>query len=402
MHVLVATVVHHPQDARILHRQIRSLLDAGHTVTYAAPFRARGVTPWPEVIAVDLPRARGRRRLAALRAARSVLAEHAAEADLLLVHDPELLMALPGRRPVTVWDVHDDLAAALPAKEWVPLPLRRPLGPLVRVLERAAERRVRLLLAEEGYRDRFAGDHPVVPNTTVVPEAPARPPGTDRVVYLGRLSTERGAAELVATGRLLRARGVSLEVVGPADPPVRALLRQAQREDSIRWYGFLPNDQALRLISGATAGLCLPPDSGLRRHEPPTRVVEYMAHGIPVVTTPDPATRALVSDQPQGPCGTVVPFGDPEAAAAAVLRLRGDGRLRSAYARAGHAIARARFHWPSQAEVFVRTLEEWARSPRPQQSPTFVRRERGESGGAVRPELPRQAGPRSRSSLPRG
>src|SRR5690606_27062165 len=63
MHALVATVVHHPEDARILHRQIRALLDAGHSVTYLAPFRERGVTPWPELTAVDVPRAAGRRRL---------------------------------------------------------------------------------------------------------------------------------------------------------------------------------------------------------------------------------------------------------------------------------------------------------------------------------------------------
>jgi len=34
---------------------------------------------------------------------------------LLLVHDPELLLVLPpkDKRPPTVWDVHEDTAAAL-------------------------------------------------------------------------------------------------------------------------------------------------------------------------------------------------------------------------------------------------------------------------------------------------
>src|SRR5699024_12066434 len=81
MHVLVATVVHHPEDARILHRQIRALLDAKHTVTYVAPFREYGVTPWERLRSVDVPRASGRERLASLRAARTVLAEQAPEAD---------------------------------------------------------------------------------------------------------------------------------------------------------------------------------------------------------------------------------------------------------------------------------------------------------------------------------
>lgn len=360
MHVLVATVVHHPEDARILHRQIRALLSAGHTVTYVAPFRDRGVTPWPEINAVDVPRAAGRRRLRSLRAARRAIADHAASADLLLFHDPELLLALPRHRPTTVWDVHEDTAAAILTKPWVPGWMRSPLARVVQAAERAAERRMHLLLAEEGYRDRFAAEHPVVPNTTYVPASPARTPGTDRVVYLGQVSAARGASELVELGRLLRPHGVGVEVIGAADPEVRPLLRQAQLDELIRWYGFVPNDRALRMVSGALAGVCLLHDIPNYRHSVPTKVVEYMAHGLPVVTSPNPAAERLVAAQPQGLCGEVVPFEDPHAAAEAVLRLRADAELRGRYGRTGHKIALERFHWPVQAELFVRHLEQYA------------------------------------------
>ncbi|MDA2805476.1 glycosyltransferase family 4 protein [Nocardiopsis suaedae] len=362
MHALVATVVHHPEDARILHRQIRALLDAGHTVTYAAPFRERGVTPWPELEAVDLPRAAGRRRLRALRAARAALAEHVPKADVLVFHDPELMLALPRRRPATVWDVHEDAAAALLTKPWMPRPLRRPLAPVVRSFERRAEGRMHLLLAEEGYRGRFAGAHPVVPNTTFVPERPARQPGHDRVVYLGHLSNARGARELVEAGRLLRPHGVRVDVIGAADPSVRPMLRAAQQEGAVRWFGFVPNDRALRMVSGAMAGMSLLHDTPNYRHSLPTKVVEYMAHGLPVITTPTPAAEALVAGRPEGACGVVVPHADPRAAAEAALLLRGDPGLRSRFARTGHEIAREHYHWPVQAKAFVRQLEEWARA----------------------------------------
>ncbi|NYH51812.1 MULTISPECIES: glycosyltransferase family 4 protein [Nocardiopsis] len=359
MHALVATVVHHPEDARILHRQIRALLDAGHTVTYVAPFRECGVTPWKELRSVDVPRASGRERLSSLRAARAVLAEQAPGADLLLFHDPELLLALPSKRPVTVWDVHEDTAAALLTKAWVPVALRRPLGAVVRSFERRAERRMRLLLAEEGYRSRFRCEHPVVPNTTDVPEAPAREPGDDRVVYLGQVSEARGARELVELGRMLRPHGVRLEVIGGADVGVRPLLRRAQQEDVLHWYGFVPNDRALRICAGAVAGLSLLHDTPNYRHSMPTKVVEYMAHGLPVVTTPNPMAQALVTGRPEGPAGLVVPFGDASAAAEAVLRLRRDHELRRSLARTGHQITRTSFHWPVQARLFVKRLEAW-------------------------------------------
>jgi hypothetical protein len=154
MRVVVCTIVHHTADARIYHRQIRALLDAGHEVTYVAPVDPQDFCPertWPSLQLKAVPRASGRRRTGAILAARSVLAKHAAKADLLLIHDPELLLALPARRrrPPVIWDVHEDTAAALSTKPWrLPRPLRTPAAVAVHTAERMAERYVHLILAE--------------------------------------------------------------------------------------------------------------------------------------------------------------------------------------------------------------------------------------------------------------
>ena len=50
--VLVATVVHHPGDARIAHREMGALLDAGFEVTFLAP----DATPSPGPV-LELPEA---------------------------------------------------------------------------------------------------------------------------------------------------------------------------------------------------------------------------------------------------------------------------------------------------------------------------------------------------------
>jgi hypothetical protein len=42
MRVVMCTIVHHPADARIYHRQIRALLDAGHEVRLHRPGRPAG------------------------------------------------------------------------------------------------------------------------------------------------------------------------------------------------------------------------------------------------------------------------------------------------------------------------------------------------------------------------
>jgi len=264
------------------------------------------------------------------------------------------------RRPPTVWDVHEDTATAIAVKGWVPRPLRRPLAAAVRAAERIAERRIHLLLAEHAYQERFRDVHPVVPNTTYVPLRPPEPPGADRVVYLGQLSRARGAAEMVEVARLLRPHGIAVELIGDADAPVRAQLGQAQAAGLVRWYGFVPNAQALRMVDGALAGLSLLHDEPNYRHCLPTKVVEYMARGVPVVTSPTGPATDLVE---RHGCGFVVPFREPALAADAVLRLREDGGLRADMGRRGHRAALETLDWPVFAQTFVAQLEEWADSP---------------------------------------
>src|ERR687894_510788 len=96
--ILIVTVVHDPEDARIRHREMAALLADGHRVTYAAPFTAyrRGVPSGVE--GIDLPRSAGRRRLGAIRAARAMIREQAPLHDVVLLHDPELLAAVAGLR----------------------------------------------------------------------------------------------------------------------------------------------------------------------------------------------------------------------------------------------------------------------------------------------------------------
>ena len=369
MRVVVCTVVHHPADARIFYREIRALLDAGHDVTYIAPHGEPGQPPVQDqdldfsertvgsLTTVTIPRAVGRRRLGPLRAARAAMAAQMAGADLLLVHDPELLLVLPPRRrrPPTVWDVHEDTAAALTTKSWLPAWLRAVAAGGVHIAEHLAERRLHLLLAEHSYNDRFASPHPVVPNTTFVPPEAAPPSGPRRVVYVGWLSPDRGSAEMVELGRLLAPHGIAVELIGQADGAAQAHISVGR--EFVHWHGFVPNAEALRLVEGALAGLSLLQDEPNFRHSMPTKIAEYLARAVPAVSTPLPLAAELVE---AADAGFVVPFNDPRAAADAILKLAADQALRVQMGRRGHDYARASLAWAPYAAAFVAELETWA------------------------------------------
>jgi glycosyltransferase involved in cell wall biosynthesis len=164
---------------------------------------------------------------------------------------------------------------------------------------------------------------------------------------------------MIEVAGLLSPHGINVELIGPADQRARAMIEPAQAQGLVRWPGFIPNDQAMPMVDGALAGLSLLQDEPNFRHSLPTKVVEYMARGVPVVTTPLPAAAELAT---RYECGFVVPFGDPRAAADAVLTLAGDSSLRAKMGGRGHEAARGSLGWPADARAFVAQLEAWAKT----------------------------------------
>lgn len=360
--ILIITTVHNPGDARIRYRQIETLLQHGWNVTYAAPFRGYGLEPRTQVApglgVIDLPRAHGKRRVKAMGAVRKLLRNRADEFDLVLLHDPELLIPLSLTRTRTrnaVLDVHEDAAAAIGAKQWIPRILHAPIYACVRGFERWAERRLPLLLAEYEYQERFRQVHPVVPNAVQVP---AKQPeaGAHKVVYLGALTIERGAREVAELGRLLSERyagEVRLDVIGPAHGHAHQVIAKAHDEGILAWHGFVPSNQALKMLDGALAGLSLLHDMPNYRHSMPTKILEYMAHAVPVISTPLPVAAELVREANSG---RIVPFGDVGAALEFIAELRTEPTLVQEYGERGYTAAQEKYDWATLGEQFHHVL----------------------------------------------
>jgi glycosyltransferase involved in cell wall biosynthesis len=173
-------------------------------------------------------------------------------------------------------------------------------------------------------------------------------------VYVGRISRGRGVDAMLEVARRL-VPSVRLELVGDADVDVRNRLAAAVAAGTVVWHGFVPADRAVALLRGARVGLCLLADEPNYRVSLPTKVVEYLAHGVPVVATPLPAVAALLADGG----GAVVPFDDVEAATAAVRELVTDDDLHA------RAVVRARgiaadLTWEAEGGRLVDALRRWA------------------------------------------
>ena len=225
MRALVVTSVHRADDPRIRERTVRSLAGA-FEVRYAtrAPAPSRGGDhEW-----VELQGGRVRRWWGALR--------QMCRGDLAVVsvHDPELipaaLLARLLRRVPVVVDVHEDVPAQVRHKEWVPRLLRPTAAWAAARALRLAERFGTITLAEPNYRHLFRRDHPVLPNYPAAGSLPPLAADGGYLVYVGDVTEERGACDMVEAAGLARSTApVATGRPVPAGPGRASLRRRPPR-----------------------------------------------------------------------------------------------------------------------------------------------------------------------------
>ena len=346
--LLVVSTVHPADDPRIRSKLIGTLQDE-----WAVTFAGKGKGPVDQS-GIEWCELAGGRVVRWLRAARLIIT---GRYDVASLHDPELLplgLVASLRHRKIVFDVHENIPAQLRTKEWVPKPLRRPLGGLAAWLLRLGEKRLAITLAEAGYSGLFRKDHAVFPNYLAGSPPPPRDADPETgVVYLGDVNEARGIALAVeAAGRA----GVEVfSIMGRCTPGFQEDLLgiAAQHGLDLRFHGFVTPKRALEIASGAVVGLSPLLDTANYRKSLPTKVLEYLAVGVPTLASDLPGTSTVVGEMP----GVVlVTPGDLDAWTAALSTAVADRGLRSA-ARGGVSAVKDHFVWPSDdVRAFYREL----------------------------------------------
>jgi glycosyltransferase involved in cell wall biosynthesis len=247
----------------------------------------------------------------------------ARDADVVHAHWlPSALPALATRKPfvVQVWGTDVELLRRFP---WM-------FGWLLR--------RARLALCpSRALASALPGDTEKVLVTpgVEIPEEVAEPAEPPHVLFLGRLSEEKGILELVEA-----TDGIPRVVVG--DGPLRDRVPDA--------IGFVPKADLPGYFERAAVVAC-----PSRREGYGVVAREAMAHGRPVVVS---AVGGLLDAVEDGVTGVSVPARDPAALRTALERLLADEPLRRRIGAAARAAAQERFSWDAATEATVRAYRD--------------------------------------------
>jgi type III pantothenate kinase len=206
------------------------------------------------------------------------------------------------------------------------------LGRRVRPLARPLVGRARLVLCPSqaltaDARALGARDVRVVASGVEIPDEVGEPDEPPHVLFVGRLSEEKGIAELVEA-----TRDLPRVVVG--DGPLRGLVPDA--------VGFVAPSGLGAYYARAAVVVC-----PSRREGYGVAAREAMAHGRPVVAT---RVGGLVDAVEDGVTGLLVPPRDSAALRGAIERLLADPELRRRLGAAARRAAEERFSWRAATE----------------------------------------------------
>jgi len=194
----------------------------------------------------------------------------------------------------------------------------------------------------------------IIPNAVPVPAAPHRPAdGRCRVLFLGRLEQRKGADRLLAALHAPAMAEIDCDVVMAGDGDIDFYRDMAQSLGvlgRVRFTGWLDRPAVVELMATSDV-LVLPSlNEGL-----PMAILEAMAHGLAVVTTPVGAITDVIREEETG---LLVPPGDAGALASALRRVITDSELRGRLGQQARALAQAEFDVAGYGARFTRLYDE--------------------------------------------
>jgi glycosyltransferase involved in cell wall biosynthesis len=172
------------------------------------------------------------------------------------------------------------------------------------------------------------------------------------ILSVARLVEKKGLGDLMAAAAILRRRGriFQVEIIGsgPQREALQAQAKQLGLADQVRLLGAQAHETVCLAYQRASvfALPCVIASNG-DRDGIPNVLLEAMASGVPVVSTPVSGIPELIES---GVDGLLVPPNDPAALAEAIDKLLASQELRESLARAARAKIESSFSLDASAE----------------------------------------------------
>jgi glycosyltransferase involved in cell wall biosynthesis len=358
--VCIISTVHNALDNRIFYREACSLNKAGYEVTLIAVHDQSETLQGIRLIPLKRLK-RFHRPILWWNVLKTALAT---KADIFHIHDPELLFISPLLRLLSgqpvIYDIHESVADFIEIKDDIPFVIRFIFSRIFRWLEPAcAYFQSGLIFADDQIAQSFSHIHrpkvtlfnyPLQSFLEIATQSTNRfDVNQHTVLYLGGLKRNRGTVLMLDAFRIVvdEIPLAHLFLVGPFAPEsfeheIRSEIKIRNLTNSIAITGAVPFSKVHYYLSQASIGWIPFPPVAKYQKNIPTKLFEYMAYAIPVVSSNLTPIQPYIENRRTG---FLVKADDPSAHAAAIIELLTDKSLSTSIGKNGQISVSKKYRW---------------------------------------------------------
>jgi glycosyltransferase involved in cell wall biosynthesis len=357
------TSVHPRYDVRIFLKECVSLSDSGYDVSLlCADNNAFEEKNGVKIISVYF---KPGSRISRIFNVRKTMLKKALElgADIYHFHDPELLplgyrLKKCGKK--VIYDAHEDVPRQICNKSWIPKYLRKIISWSFERYENYIVRRLDHIITATPYiAERF---QKIFKKVTAISNYPILAEFDQRIswskkdnecCYIGGLTRNRGIRQIVEAAGLAKVR---LNLCGKFESEnFEEEIRGLPGFKYVKYYGLLDRESVKKILCKSKIGIItfLPAKNHINAQ--PNKMFEYMAAGIPVISSDFPLWKRIIEDNN---CGTCVNPYDVNAISDAIQYFVFNENEAKKMGGNGRRLVENEMNWEGQARVLCKAYKE--------------------------------------------
>ncbi|MDD5360372.1 MAG: glycosyltransferase family 4 protein [Sulfurovaceae bacterium] len=217
--------------------------------------------------------------------------------DIYHIHDPELIfigLKLKKLGKKVIFDVHENVSLQILDKVYIHKMLRKLISKIYRMYEvKSLKNFDVLVLAEYSYESYYKELNNKIeiilnmPDLQPLEQFVSKERNKNEIFYIGGISNDRGFKVTVEALKLLKSRSTDffMHFIGPYSKDLIDSINFDKIENNIKLYGRMPLYEGLEYSKKAKVGLSILKPIGNYKSSYSTKVFEYMALELPVVTS---------------------------------------------------------------------------------------------------------------------
>ncbi|MEM3112421.1 MAG: glycosyltransferase family 4 protein [Candidatus Anstonellales archaeon] len=352
------STVHPLFDTRIFYKECKTLAEAGYNVTLIVQHDKEETIEGIHVVPLPRPQNRFQRMSNLVRYAFKLAVEQ--DADIYHFHDPELIpigLRLKKLGKKVIYDVHEDVPRQILSKYYIPQIIRPTIAKLFEFYEnRASKHFDAIITATPFINERFIklGCNAInINNFPLLSEFAMDDIDWSKkeraVCYVGGLDEIRGLNQMIEAISKTDAKLILAGNFTTGEQKKRAMSLKGWQ--NVKYLGYADREKVKEIFLRSMGGLVvLLPESNYVNSNYPTKMLEYMSAGLPVISSDFPLWKEVIEGNK---CGICVNPLNPEEIAEAIKYLVNNPEEAREMGKSGKRVVLEKYNWDKEKEKLL-------------------------------------------------